>query len=497
MSQTSSRRLEVDVAVIGAGSAGMSAYRAAVKQGARTVLIESGEYGTTCARHACMPSKLLIAAANALHDTTLLDGFGIALDAPPRVDETRVLERVRRERDRFAGLVVDEVATFPAADKLRGLARFLSDTVLQVGDDTEVHARASVIATGGAAVIPEEYRVLGPTLVTSDDVFEWRTLPRRLAVVGTGVIAIELGQALSRLGVDVTMFGKGGGIASISDPKVADYALRRFTREFPIHQHAEVHAALRADGRAELRFADAQGVARCETYDFVLMATGRAPNLKKLSLENTSVRCDAHGVPLFDPDTLQCLSERTGRDAAAHPGAGAPIFIAGDANHQRPWLNDASNEGRIAGEGAVRWPAAVPQSRPVVLSLVFCDPGVLMAGQPLSALDPDAIVIGEVSFENQGRSRVTQRNHGLLRVYADLRTGHLLGAEGIAPAGEHLGHLIAWCVQQRMTLDQILTMPFYHPVFEEGLRTALRDAAKARFRAHPCADPSLSDAVGA
>ncbi|MGI4985621.1 MAG: FAD-dependent oxidoreductase [Janthinobacterium lividum] len=540
MGETKNDRREVDVAVIGAGSAGMSAYRAAVKQGARTVLIESGEYGTTCARHACMPSKLLIAAANALHDTTLLDGFGIVLDAPPRVDEARVLERVRRERDRFAGLVVEEVEGFPAADKLRGLARFLSDTVLQVGDDIEVHARAIVIATGAAAVIPDEYRVLGPTLVTSDDVFEWRTLPRRLAVVGTGVIAIELGQALSRLGVDVTMFGKRDNLASISDPKVADYALRTFSREFPIHQHAEVQAALGDDGRAELRFTDAEGAARRESFDLVLVATGRTPNLGKLSLENTSVRRDAHGVPLFDPDTLQCLSERNGRegdDASGHagtsapvpgapvpgapvpgapvpgapvpgapvpgapvPGApvpGAPIFIAGDANHQRPWLNDASNEGRIAGEGAVHWPAAAPQTRPVVLSLVFSDPAVLLAGQPLSALDPNTIAIGEVSFENQGRSRVMQRNHGLLRVYADLRSGHLLGAEGIAPAGEHLAHLIAWCVQQRMTLDQILTMPFYHPVFEEGLRTALRDAAKARVRAHPCADPSLSDAVGA
>ncbi|MGI4857399.1 MAG: dihydrolipoyl dehydrogenase [Janthinobacterium lividum] len=498
MGQTTNARRDVDVAVIGAGSAGMSAYRAAVKHGARTVLIESGEYGTTCARHACMPSKLLIAAANALHDTTLLDGFGIALDTPPRVDAARVLARVRRERDRFAGLVVDEVAGFPAEDKLRGLARFLSDTVLQVGDDIEVHARAIVIATGAAAVIPDEYRVLGPTLVTSDDVFEWRTLPRRLAVVGTGVIAIELGQALSRLGVDVTMFGKGDSLAAISDPKVADYALHTFTREFPIHQHAQVQAALDGDGRAELRFTDAQGHARCETFDLVLVATGRTPNLGKLSLENTSVRRDEHGVPLFDPDTLQCLSERTGREddqTGGHPST--PIFIAGDANHQRPWLNDASNEGRIAGEGAVNWPAATPQARPVVLSLVFSDPGVLLAGQALSALDPDAIAIGEVSFEDQGRSRVTQRNHGLLRVYADLRSGHLLGAEGIAPAGEHLAHLIAWCVQQRMTLDQILTMPFYHPVFEEGLRTALRDAAKARVRAHPCAEPSLSDAVGA
>jgi dihydrolipoamide dehydrogenase len=474
---------EVDVAIIGAGSAGLSAYRAARKRGARTVLIESGPYGTTCARVGCMPSKLLIAAANACHDTRLLDGFGITLDGPARVDGPRVLERVRRERDRFVKGVVDEVDAYPAQDKLCGKARFLSDHVLTVDGTLSIHTRATVIATGSESVIPAAYRDLGPALAISDDVFEWRTLPRRVAVIGTGVVAMELGQALSRLGVDVAMFGKGGSIAGISDPKVSDYALKTFQREFPIYPNTDVVARATPEGGAEFRFAGPDGAPLQRIFDRVLVAAGRAPRLESLDLANTSVRCDDHGVPRFDPDTLQCLH--------------APIFIAGDANRQRPWLNDAANEGHIAGDNAGAWPEGKPQQRPAVLSIVFSEPNILLAGTALKSLDDTTIVTGEIAFEHQGRSTVAQRAHGLLRVYADVATGRILGAEGIAPAGEHLAHLIAWSVQQQLTLDQMLAMPFYHPVFEEGLRTALRDAAKARAKRLPCPETPVIGAPGA
>jgi dihydrolipoamide dehydrogenase len=100
-------------------------------------------------------------------------------------------------------------------------------------------------------------------------------------------------------------------------------------------------------------------------------------------------------------------------------------------------------------------------------------------------------VTGQVSFEDQGRSRILLRNKGLLNVYGDIATGRLLGAEMIGPAAEHIGHLLAWSLQNQMTIEEMLQMPFYHPVIEEGLRTALRDldaklrAAKAATGVRP------------
>jgi len=85
-------------------------------------------------------------------------------------------------------------------------------------------------------------------------------------------------------------------------------------------------------------------------------------------------------------------------------------------------------------------------------------------------------VVGQVSFENQGRSRVMAKNKGLLKVYAEQGSGLFLGAEMFGPSAEHIGHLLAWAVQQKLKVSDILDMPFYHPVIEEGVRTAFRDA---------------------
>ncbi|KAG0763662.1 hypothetical protein G6F22_018380 [Rhizopus arrhizus] len=99
------------------------------------------------------------------------------------------MDRVKRERDRFVGVVLDGVENIPAEDKLRGYARFVSDTVLRVDDHTEVHATGVVIATGSRPSVPPPFRALGDRLVVNDDVFAWDDLPRRVAVFGPGVIA--------------------------------------------------------------------------------------------------------------------------------------------------------------------------------------------------------------------------------------------------------------------------------------------------------------------
>ena len=114
--------------------------------------------------------------------------------------------------------------------------------------------------------------------------------------------------------------------------------------------------------------------------------------------------------------------------------------------------------------------------RRALLSVVFTDPQICIVGGGFAAARPAAPVIGEVSFENQGRARVMLRNQGMLHVYADSTTGLFLGAEMIGPDAEHIGHLLAWALQMNLTIEQMLEMPFYHPVVEEGLRTALRDA---------------------
>jgi dihydrolipoamide dehydrogenase len=139
--------IDTDVAIIGAGTAGLAAYRAVKNAGKRALLIEGGEHGTTCARVGCMPSKLLIAPADAAHAVARFPAFGMQAVAV-NIDRRAVMERVRRERDRFVAFVTDDVGALPDADKVDGLATFVNDRTLRIDDRLQVKASGIVIAYG-------------------------------------------------------------------------------------------------------------------------------------------------------------------------------------------------------------------------------------------------------------------------------------------------------------------------------------------------------------
>ncbi|MEO6226267.1 MAG: dihydrolipoyl dehydrogenase [Thermomonas sp.] len=460
---------DVDVAIIGAGTAGMAAYREVRKQTDRIALIEGGPFGTTCARVGCMPSKLLIAPAQARHALSLLPAFGIHSDAG-KVDGRAVMQRVREERNRFVGFVKDAVAGFDQAHIVRAHAVFEDPHTLRLSaasDGTSlpfdrIGAERIIIATGSQPSIPAMLRAAGDRLVVNDDVFDWHDLPESVAVFGAGVIGVELGQALHRLGVRVRLFGRGGGIAGLSDPAVRDVAKHIIGAEMAISLDA-CDVRIERDGElVVVHFTDEDGRSHCERFDFLLAATGRTPNVDALGLANTGLVLDERGVPVFDRQSTQAGDSH--------------IFIAGDAGDDMPVLHEAADEGHLAGKNAASYPAVYKHTRRTSLGIVFCEPQAAFAGHRHAQLIKDGVdfATGEVSFEDQGRSRVMLVNQGLLRVYGEQGSGLLLGAEMIGPENEHLAHLIAWAIQMRMTVAQVLEMPFYHPVIEEGLRTALR-----------------------
>ncbi len=460
------KKITVDVAVIGGGTAGLGAYRAAKAHTKKVVMIEGGPYGTTCARVGCMPSKLLIAAAEAVHHIQKAPGFGVHPEGEIRIDGREVMARVKRERDRFVGFVLEGVDSIPDEDKIQGYARFVDAHTLIVDDHTEIHAERIVIATGSRPSWPAAWNELGDRLIINDDVFNWDDLPHSVAVFGPGVIGLELGQALHRLGVQVIMFGMGGLVGPLTDEAIRDYAAKTLNEEFYLDADAKVEQMFRDGDSVIIRYLDKAGQQQETRVDYVLAATGRRANVDKLDIANTGVQLDNRGIPVADRFTLQT--------SVPH------LFIAGDASNQLPLLHEAADQGRIAGDNAGRFPDIRAGLRRSSISVVFSDPQIAMVGSTLRELNQKysscgCFEIGEVSFEDQGRSRVMLRNKGLLHVYGEHGTGRFLGAEMMGPNVEHIAHLLAWAHQQQMTVSQMLDMPFYHPVIEEGLRTALRD----------------------
>jgi dihydrolipoamide dehydrogenase len=451
----------VDVAIIGAGTAGLAAYRGALELTQSVILIEGGEHGTTCARVGCMPSKLLIAAAEAAHAASVAPQFGVSTGTID-VDGKAVMDRVRRERDRFVGFVVESVDNIPTEHRLTGQAAFVDDHTLDVGGHTRVIARRIIIATGSSPAWPQHLNAAGDRLVVNDDIFNWADLPRSVAVFGPGVIGLELGQALYRLGVSVHMFGINGVVGPLTDPEVRGYAEKAFSDEFFLDADANVSRVERHKDEVLISFVNGRGDPETIAVDYLVAATGRRPNVAGLGLEHTTLPLDERQIPVIDENTMQIGDSH--------------VFLAGDATNNKPLLHEAADEGRIAGRNAGGYPEILPFPRRSPLGIVFSDPQIAMVGSTWNELIHRNFVTGRVSFEDQGRSRVLLKNKGVLHVYADANTGRFLGAEMIGPSAEHIGHLLAWAHQAGMTVTEMLCMPYYHPVVEEGLRTALRDA---------------------
>jgi len=439
---------KADIAILGAGSSGMRAYREASKTTDSVVLIEAGDYGTTCASVGCMPSKLLIAAAEAAHAGQHAQAFGVSYSA--------VMKRVKEERDRFVGFVIEDVQSWPKEHRIKGFATFLSDNRLRIDDHTVV------IATGSRPNIIPPFKDFGDRLIINDDIFQWDELPESVAVFGAGVIGLELGQALHRLGVRVTLFGRDNLVGPLTDPTVLAESAAIFSSEFSFHPHAEVTRRATTENGVVIDYLD-QGETKTEYFDYVLAATGRTPNLDNLGLENTSLTLSERGMPAFDL--------HTGRIEDSH------IFIAGDVNNVSPLLHEASDEGAIAGYNAAHYPDVRRFKKGSSIGVVFSDPQIMMVGQTYRDLNDSSVdfEVGELNWQGQGRSRVMLINKGLLRVYGENNTGRFLGAEMIGPRAEHIAHLLAWAHQSNLTVAEILERPFYHPVFEEGVRTAFRD----------------------
>ncbi len=451
-----------DVAVIGAGTAGLAAFRAAEAAGADAVLIEQGPGGTTCARVGCMPSKLLVAAAAAAHDARHADLFGIQVSGVS-VDGPAVLARVRAERDRFVGSVLEGLDEIPSAKRLRGRACFLDARTLSVGDAHRIAFRAAVIATGSSPSIPKPLESLGDRVLTTDTVFELADLPASLAVIGGGPVGIEIAQAMARLGVAVSVFDSGSGLAGLSEPGLQRAAAAVFADEMTLHLGSELIAAEPAADGARLTWTDANGTSRTRTFARVLAAAGRPPNVHGLGLAQAGLRLDETGMPAFDARTLLC--------------AGAPILIAGDANAARPVLHEASRQGGIAGRNAAALAAGqaleAPEPWPA-LAMVFTHPQAASIGAPF---EPDADAeraVGAMWFDDQGRARVDGVNRGGIRLWAD-RDGRLLGGEMLGPSCEHLAHLVAHAIGDGLTAQAIRARPTYHPTVEEGFVSAVSD----------------------
>lgn len=452
--------IHTDVAILGAGSAGLYALREIRRAGRDFLMIDRGPLGTTCARVGCMPSKVALHSGAQWAMRKQLSDIGVQGIENLSINLKTTWENLREQRDAFANNAADNARSGAGEKLLKGTARFVEPTLLEVetaNGTQQVRARAVVIATGSRPVVPGWLENLRDLTVTTDELFELEALPRSIGILGLGALGLEMGLALARLGVRVVGADLASNVGGIVDPVIAAQAREIFSSEIELWLETESKLERTKSGivmRAEGRETE---------VELLLAALGRRPNVDGLNLEAAGFLLDQRGTPLYDPQTLQ-LNEH-------------PVYIAGDANADRPLMHEASDEGAIAGYNAAH-ETNTRFERKVSLGITFSNPDIVTVGMRFDALPTENTIIGSASGKANGRARILGADDSLLRVYADAGDGRLLGAAMVAAGGEHLAHLLAWAIQRGETAHSLLAMPYYHPVIEEMLQTALQDIVK-------------------
>ncbi|MEJ2900154.1 dihydrolipoyl dehydrogenase [Acinetobacter sp. NS-4] len=452
-----------DLIIIGAGTAGIAAYQEAIKYTQNILIVNDGPWDTTCARVGCMPSKVLISAANRMHDIQNANLVGLNVKA--EINTSQVMHHVRMLRDHFINATLKNVNSWATEHKISGQAQFVNQNTIIVNGQ-EYQSKSFIVAVGSTPTFDSQWKEqLCDRLITSDQIFELEKLPQSLAVIGSGVIAIELAQAMQRLGVKTTVFARSRKVGALSSPALQKLAQDEISKNLNIKFETLPTTVQRGTQEVIIKFEENNQPQQLNV-EYLLVATGRKSYLDTLLLNNIDhTYTDLKKLPV-NSKTKQL--------------GDYPIFITGDAHTNTPIQHEAAHEGRQAVHNCLNYPTIKSLKTLTPLAIVFSAPEMAIAGQSFKQLSDAKIefVTGMVSYEKQGRALVLAKNSGAIEVYIDQSSRKLLGAELFVEAAEHMAHMLAWMISEDLTVDEILDKPFYHPTLEEGLRTALKHARR-------------------
>ena len=445
------------IAVIGSGGAAMAAALKAVEQGARVTLIERGTLGGTCVNVGCVPSKIMIRAAHIAHlrRESPFDG-GIAA-APPAILRERLLAQQQARVDELRHAKYENILDGNTAiTMLRGEARFRDGHHLTVrltdGGEREVAFDRCLIATGASAAVPPIPGLKDTPYWTSTEALESDTIPQRLAVIGSSVVAVELAQAFARLGSRVTILARST-LFFREDPAIGEAVTAAFRAEgIEVQEHTQASHVAYAAG--EFVLTTGHGIVAA---DKLLVATGRTPNTRGLNLEAAGVTFNAQGAIVIDQGM---------RTSNPH------IYAAGDCTDQPQFVYVAAAAGTRAAINMTGGDAALDLS--AMPAVVFTDPQVATVGYSEAKAHHDGIETDSrtLTLDNVPRALANFDTRGFIKLVIEEGSGRLIGVQAVAPEAGELIQTAVLAIRNRMTVQELADQLFPYLTMVEGLKLA-------------------------
>ncbi len=429
-----------DLVVIGGGSAGLTAVTMAARLGARSLLVDRDSLGGDCLHYGCVPSKSLIASARMAHTMRHAEKFGLG-SVDQDVDLARVMGRVDRIREQIGSHESPEAIRELGVDVALGGASFVDESTIEIDQSYPVSGDRILIATGSHAVAPDIPGLVECGFIDHVDLFGLQELPDRLAVIGGGSIGTEMGQALSRLGSQVTIVQRAARLLPREDPEISAVLQNAFTEEgIGLLLSTNPVRVARSDGEKKIEV-ERQGQTQTIACDEILVAVGRKPNTDALNLSAAGIRVNSKGIVVDD-------SLRTNKPH---------IFAVGDCNGGPQFTHWAEYEARIATRNAL-YRGTSKRSMQSLPWVTFSNPEVARVGMTLgearSVANDTRIHEHVFPYSRLDRAVCESDTTGIIKVVVD-KSDRVLGAHIIGPgAGEALTEWVL-AIEHRLPLSRI------------------------------------------
>ncbi|BAP87681.1 mercuric reductase [Burkholderiales bacterium GJ-E10] len=451
------------VAVLGSGGAAMACALKAVERGARVTLIERGTIGGTCVNIGCVPSKILIRAAQIAHlrANSPFDE-GITATRPAILHDRLLARRQERVSELRHAKYESILDGNPSIAVLRGEARFRDAKSLFIrmndGGDQTVRFDRCLIATGASPAVPPIPGLQDTPYWTSTEALASETIPSRLAVIGSSIVAVELAQAFARLGSRVTILARHTLLLR-EDPAIGEAVTAVFRTEgIEVLEYTQAsQVGFRDD---EFILATNLGELRA---DRLLIATGRSANTRSLNLAAAGVQMNPQGAIVID--------ERLRTTAP-------DIYAAGDCTDQPQFVYVAAAGGTRAAINMTGGDARIDLS--AMPAVVFTDPQVATVGCSEAEAHRRGIETDSrtLTLDNVPRALANFDTRGFIKLVMEEGSRRLIGVQAVAPEAGELIQAAALAIHTRMTVEELADQLFPYLTMVEGLKLAAQTFRK-------------------
>jgi len=448
---------EYDLLIIGSGGAAFSAAIQAVSYGAKVAIVERGTIGGTCVNIGCVPSKTMLRAGEINHLATSNPFQGLNTSAAP-VDMAQLTDRKNElVGDLRQHKYIDLINEY-GFDLIRGEARFVDDATVEV-NGRQIMARNFLISTGASPAVPNIPGLQDVDYLVSTTALELKALPKRLAVIGSGYIAMELGQMFHNLGAEVTLMQRSNQVLKSYDPEVSEVITQALTEQGIQIIAGATFNRVEQDGNIKRVYLTVNGREQVVEAEGLLVATGRKPNTEALNLGAAQVKLGGRGEVVVD-EYLRTTNPN--------------VYAAGDVTMGPQFVYVAAHEGWVVAENTVGG-GTVKADLTVVPGVTFTTPAIATVGltEEQAKSKGYEVLTSVLPLDAVPRALVNRETTGVFKLVADANTRQILGVHVVA---ENAGDVIysgVLAVKFGLTIEDLRSTLAPYLTMVEGLKLAI------------------------